>query len=145
MSGQKSGFSRWRRLITSLNQPIGRITWIGDAFGKQVCRMHPQCSNQIGQYGIVMPPIVRYLLAPAYAVFCFPSEPIIPEGPEYGKNISFWGQNFARERVRLSTLRQEDWVVKAWILNYHQDTNFDVVEIGQNIRWRSKHNFMTER
>ena len=32
----------------------------GGTFGKQVCRLHPQCSNQIGQYAIVMPPILRY-------------------------------------------------------------------------------------
>ena len=28
------------------------------------------------------------LLAPALAVFCFPSEPNIPAGPEYEKNIN---------------------------------------------------------
>ena len=27
-------------------------------------------------------------LAPAYVVFCFPSEPNIPEGPEYEKSIN---------------------------------------------------------
>ena len=48
------------RLITSLNPPIRWITWFGVSFGKQVCRMYPQCSNQIGQYAIVIPPIVRY-------------------------------------------------------------------------------------
>ena len=46
----------WRRSITSLNRPIERITWSDDAIGKQVCRTHPQCSNQIGRYAIVMPP-----------------------------------------------------------------------------------------
>ena len=48
------------RLITSLNPPIERITWFEDTFGKLVCRMYPQCSNQIGQYAIVIPSIVRY-------------------------------------------------------------------------------------
>ena len=36
-------------------------------------------------------------LAPAYAVFCFPSEPHIPEGPAYKKNIntiSMHGEKF---------------------------------------------------
>ena len=36
-------------------------------------------------------------LAPAYAVFCFPSEPNIPERPEYEKNIntlSMYGEKF---------------------------------------------------
>ena len=42
--------------VTSLNQPNGRITGFDDAISKQVCRMFPQCSNQIGQYAIAMPP-----------------------------------------------------------------------------------------
>ena len=36
-------------------------------------------------------------LAPAYAVFCFPSEPNIPKGPEYEKNINtlaIYGEKF---------------------------------------------------
>ena len=33
---------------------------LDDAFSKQVCHMCPQCSNQIGQYAIVMPPVGRY-------------------------------------------------------------------------------------
>ena len=35
---------------TTLNQPIGRIKWLYDAFRKQICHMYPQCSNQTGQY-----------------------------------------------------------------------------------------------
>ena len=30
-------------------------------------------------------------LAPAYAIFCFPSEPNIPEGPEYEKISTLYG------------------------------------------------------
>ena len=58
-SDQKGSFNDawWRRLITSLNQLIRRITWFSNTFGKQVCCMHPQCSNQIGQYAKVMPHI----------------------------------------------------------------------------------------
>ena len=50
---------------------------IGDAFGKQVCHMYPQSSNQIGQYVIVMPPVGIYFLIipPANfvcgGVYCF--------------------------------------------------------------------------
>ena len=40
----------WRAWYTILNQPIGRITWLCDAYGKQICHMYPQCSNQTGQY-----------------------------------------------------------------------------------------------
>ena len=52
----------WRRLIIRLYEPIGRITWLCGAFGKQVYRIYPQCSNQIGQYAIRIPPVGRYWL-----------------------------------------------------------------------------------
>ena len=40
----------WRSLLTRLNQPIMQITWLYDAFGKQICHIYPQCSNQTVKY-----------------------------------------------------------------------------------------------
>ena len=53
----RSGFSDtwWSRLITRLKETIRRITWLRDAFGKQVCHVYPQYSHQIGQYTICTP------------------------------------------------------------------------------------------
>ena len=43
----------------SNNESINRANHRTNAFGKQVCHMYPQCSNQIGQYEIVMPSVGR--------------------------------------------------------------------------------------